>query len=232
MSINSFKINQFVSPFHEVLEGGSTIRNFYGFNPLKTGHQIPEFLHPLNETLRLGELEKETPGPVIESADIRSWDLLSGNRPLVLAFRPAVNHEAIPQLDFLEDLKSDIQVMGGSLVIVSSASIRDLNYQLKNRYGVQILSDPQHSLAEKFGLYQPDNPIGDWLSGIDGDISLPAFYVVVPTGEISYHYVDYNFRTYINSAELKQQRFVRQLLTSVYQNAQPANRRTKQAYSA
>ncbi|SEA04866.1 Peroxiredoxin [Arachidicoccus rhizosphaerae] len=218
MSQSTAKVNKHVLPFTEVLEGAPSISNYYGFSPLKKGDLLPVITHPGSHIIYPGvKPEQQT---VKDITPVSLLELSHINKPLVIAFRPSIQHTPKDDIHFLDSFQRDIQIMGGSLLVVSNANIRYLRRQLGQHNHLWVLSDPHNSLAEQFGLYTPENPIGDWLSGIDDNIPLPAFYVVLPSGEISYHYVDYNFRTYSpESGEIYQQGFVRQILTRIYQDA-------------
>ena len=227
---NTARVNKYVHPFRQALEGVPMVSNYYGFSPIKKGDYLPQVYHPSSHIIFPGNREKENNAEDI--TPVRLKELTAGNRPLVIVFRPLLNHEPIQQVEFLETLQRDIQIMGGSLLVITNAGIRELRRQLKGHNSLWVLSDPHNTLAEQFGLYTPDNPIGDWLSGIDDHIPLPAFYIVLPDGQLSYHYVDYNFRTYQdNLTEIYQQGFVRQLLTKIYQDHQAIRRRGKTAYT-
>ena len=228
MSHTTARINKQVLPFTEVLEGTPAISNFYGFTPLKKGDLLPAIHHPNSHILYPGigrdqqDIKDLTPVSLFSFSPV--------NKPLVIAFRPALQQILAEDIKFLDSFQRDIQIMGGSLLVVSNAHIRDLKRQLGQHNHLWVLSDPHNSLAEQFGLYTPENPIGDWLSGIDDNIPLPAFYVVLPSGEISYHYIDYNFRTYNSQADdIYGQGFVRQILTRIYQDAHYLNHGQRKA---
>lgn len=229
MSSNSIKINQYVTHYKEALRARKTIRNFHGFTPLKTGQRIPDFLQtPLVGPIGPSLAPFKTPF----NEQQQSLDLFVNGRPTVLIFRPIFQSDGEAQKAFLSSLQTAIQVMGGSVFIITNAQIRDLGPSLGPHHARQVLSDPNNGIAESFGLYHPDNQISDWLSGIDGDVSLPAFYLINPNGVIGYHYVDYNFRTYQPGAYRSGQTFVRQLLNKVYQNAQKTSGPLRVAYGA
>ena len=229
MLTNSNRINQYVTPFEKALTSGKTIRNFYGFTPLKTGQHIPDFLQS-PASIATGISLNQFKTPLNTSAN--ALELFVNNRPAVLIFRPIFHHNGSEQKAFLSSLQEDVQIMGGSVFVITNANTRELSNHLGTHPAQQILSDPANTIAESFGLYHPENLIADWLSGVEGDISLPAFYVINPNGKIGYHYIDYNFRTYQQDAYQNGQAFVRQLLTKVYQNSQKSSRRFKVAYGA
>lgn len=229
------------NPIIQTGEGAQPISNFYGFTPLKSGSLLPHFLHP-SSLLRHPVTQYVTTNsntypedePVLPGLT-SSKSLFITERPLVIIFRPVFLENDFNQQVFLEALEADIQVMGGSLLVITNASVRNLTRQpggQLRRSSYQILSDPQNSVAEKFGLYHPDNLPGDWLSGVDGDIALPAFYLLNEQGIIDYHYIDYNFRTYTPLPDSSDNGVIRKLLTKVYQNSQKTNRRFKVAFGA
>lgn len=225
MISNSIKINQYVTPFEKkALTTGKNIRNFYGFTPLKTGQNIPDFLP--SQANKPGWLSLNLFKTTLNTKS-NSLALFINNRPVVLIFRPIFHQNGRAQKAFLASLQEDIQIMGGSVFVISNASTRELKDHFGEHHRFQILSDPNNSIAESFGLYHPDNLIADWLSGVEGDISLPAFYVIQPNGVIGYHYIDYNFRTYQLESSQNGPSFVRQLLTKVYQNTQKSTRHKK-----
>ncbi|MDE1190912.1 MAG: redoxin domain-containing protein [Arachidicoccus sp.] len=209
MAITSVKVNTFVKPFNETAQADTqlSISNYYGFQPLKTGNRAPYFHHPVTQTL------------FPKNNNHRSLSRLKYTKPVVLIFRPIFHNDADIQRLFLESLQADINVMGGELMTVTNASIRDLLANLQQDNRLHIFSDKENNISTQYGLYNAENPVTDWLSGIEGDISLPAFYIINPNGKIVYHYIDYNFRTY-GYDNIYGQLFIRQLLTNVYQNAQ------------
>jgi len=222
MSHTTARINKHVLPFTQILEGTPSLSNYYGFTPLKKGDLLPVITHPNSHIIYPGA--KTDQEGIQDITPVSLLELSHVNKPLVIAFRPTIQHIPVEDIAFLDSFQRDIQIMGGSLLVVSNANIRDLRRQLGLHNHLWVLSDPHNSLAEQFGLYTPENPIGDWLSGIDDNIPLPAFYVVLPNGEISFHYVDYNFRTYNGQAgDIYEQGFVRQLLTRIYQDAHYLN---------
>ncbi len=217
MPITSVKINNYVRLYQDTQAGDQPqISNYYGFQPLKSGNSAPYFYHSSAHTLYPKNKNKAQ----FNTSDLNSLHSLTDNqKPIVLAFRPVIHNDADIQRLFLESLQADINVMGGELVTVTNASVRALTSGLFKTNTLHIFSDTENKIAELYGLYNVQNPITDWLSGIEGDISLPAYYIINPDGKIVYHYIDYNFRTY-NYEHFEGQHFVRQLLTSVYQNAQ------------
>lgn len=210
MAITSVKINHYVRPYQEALVNvQSAPSNYYGFQPLKAGNKAPYFHHPVSQTLF----------PAANRHHTTTSKQLNFNKPVVLVFRPVFHNDADVQRLFLESLQADVNVMGGELLVVTNATIKSLTANLQRTNTLHIFSDPDNEIARNYGLYNAANPLSDWLSGIEGDISLPAYYILSPGGKIVYHYVDYNFRTY-DYEHFDGQLFVRQLLTAVYQSAQ------------
>ena len=69
-------------------------------------------------------------------------------------------------------------------------------------------------IAEKFGLFDIENPLTNWLSGIDDiNTSLPALYVVSPDRKIVYHHIDYQFNFF--GKEVLPKSIVESLIDSV-----------------
>ena len=210
MAITSVRINHYVRPYQEALVNlQSAPSNYYGFQPLKSGNKAPYFNHPVSQTLF----------PATNRRRTDAANRLNFNKPVVLVFRPVFHNDADIQRLFLESLQADVSVMGGELLVVTNATVKSLTANLQRTNTLHIFSDPDNEIARNYGLYNAANPLSDWLSGVEGDISLPAYYILSPGGRIVYHYVDYNFRTY-NYEQFDGQQFVRQLLTAVYQSAQ------------
>ncbi|ANI88777.1 hypothetical protein A9P82_05430 [Arachidicoccus ginsenosidimutans] len=216
MAITSVKINNYVRSFDKTDDGSEPISNYYGYTPLKSGNSVPYFHHPLEKVLYPKNKNKTK---FVFNELTTSHEILNNEKPVVLVFRPIFHNDADIQRLFLESLQADINVMGGKLTIITNATIRSLSAGLHQPNSLHIFSDTENKIAELFGLYNSENQISDWLSGIEGDISLPAYYVINPDGKIVYHYIDYNFRSY-KYDHFDGQHFVRQLLTNVYQNAQ------------
>lgn len=52
--------------------------------------------------------------------------------------------------------------------------------------------DDQNTIAEQFGLYNEDNPLTNWLSGIDNDAAIvPALFAVLPNRNLVHAHADF-----------------------------------------
>lgn len=70
-----------------------------------------------------------------------------------------------------------------------------------------IAQDVNNQIAREFGLYSPSHPIWDRIAGIEGEVALPATYVISQSQQIVYDFVDADFSTLVPAKEV---------LTAVY----------------
>jgi len=185
----------------------------YGYYPLIKGNTVPTFfLHNEN-----GIAKHLASGSLANEITISIQDFLDYHHPLVITFYN-VPAGQVPDIKELESLQSDIQVMGGKLIVLTNASAKYFKKAARNQNNLTIFYDRDNSIAELFGLYDAFNPLWQWVSGVEQeDLPLPAFYVVSPDRQIAYSHIDYNLETY---GTRLQGNFVRELLTAVYQTNQ------------
>jgi peroxiredoxin len=196
----------------------------YGYYPLIKGNTIPAFyLHSED-----GIARHLASGSLANELVISIQDFLDCNQPLVLAFYNAQLGK-VPDIKALESLQADVQVMGGKLVILTNTPARYFKKAIRHQHSLTIFFDRDNAIAEQFGLYDAFNPLWQWVSGVEhDDLALPAYYVITPDRQITYHHIDYNLNTL--KGGLSSQNFVRELLTEVYRSSQqfgyqPAQRR-------
>ena len=167
----------------------------YGYEPLATGESIPNFYlpaqHVVSKQLLSGSLSRE--------AFISLQDFLDDQQPLVIAFLGAPGQAAV-NIQLLERLHDIIQAQGGRLLIFTAIEPKYLRRQLKQSGTLHIFYDEDNTIAELFGLYDIQNPLWQWASGIEEEEqSLPAVYVVAPDSKVAFSYVDYNFNLFIDN---------------------------------
>ncbi len=187
----------------------------YGYYPLIKGNKVPAFYlkteNGFAKHLASGSLANET--------RISIEDFLDNQQPLVIVFIGSAN-KAVPEIKALKSLQADVKVMGGRLLVLSSIEPKYLRKLLKNQDDLTVFYDRDNAIAELFGLYDVENPLWQWIAGVEeDDLPLPAFYVVTPDRQIVYHHVDYALSVYADAGYVNQP-FMRELLSSVFHTAQ------------
>ncbi len=174
----------------------SSDTNHYGYQPLAKGGCIPAFSLPseagiINALAPL--LKRETL--------ITLQDFLDYQQPLVIAFLGAPGQAAADILK-LEKLGTGIQQCGGRLLVLTAIAPRHLRRQLRQSDTFTLFYDKDNTIAELFGLYDPQNPLWQWVSGIEEEEQvLPALYVAAPDRNITFSYVDYHFSLFTGSMQ-------------------------------
>lgn len=182
----------------------------YNFTPILTGGKIPNFeFKSKNVLFRQNSF-------FLPNKEASFQDFYDNNVPLVFAYWPIT--QKITNVSQWESLAADIKIMGGELVILTNADKNYFTRSIRERSKLTIISDKNFSIAEGLGLYDNFNPLTDWISGIEENIPLPAFYITTPTGDIKAHHIDYQFKTL--KTNLEEISFVRKLLTTIYNLAQ------------
>lgn len=167
----------------------------YGYQPIATGDSAPRFYLPTQQVITKHSL----PGSLLREAFITLQDLLDDHQPLVFAFLGAPGQAAI-DLQQLETLHAAIQDEGGKLIAFTSIEPKYLRKQLKQSGSLRLFYDADHAIAELFGLYDAQNPLWQWVSGIEEEEqSVPALYVIAPDGHVAFSYVDYSFNLFTSN---------------------------------
>jgi len=167
----------------------------YGYQPITTGESVPNFYlpqqHAITKHLLSGSLSRE--------AFITLQDLLDDQQPLVFAFLGAPGQAAV-NIQQLEKLHTAIADQGAKLVVLTSIKPKYLRKQLKQSNTLNLFYDADNTVAELFGLYDAQNPLWQWASGIEEEEEfLPALYVVAPDSTIAFGYVDYSFNLFTDN---------------------------------
>ncbi len=164
-------------------------------NPLRKGDRFPDTL-----------LRKDT---LVTPAGFWPHDISLPvsfllDRPLVVAFFSVHwNQYSLDLLQQLQELHSDIKVMGGRLLVISAEGEQALR-PLVEKYGLTfpILHDRGNAIASLAGLYEKTDPVWDRVSGINADVPIPATYVISPAQQVSYAAVDAYFQQQLNARDL------------------------------
>lgn len=194
----------------------------YNYYPLLSGDKFPSFV--LNGSSFISVKDKE----LFDQPFTSLHELLEQPQPLVIAFLNVT--EKIADVDTWKSFQADVEIMGGRLLIVTNSDNRSFTHKTRKENELNIWEDKHQQLAEDAGLYDSQNPISDWLSGIDTDIPLPAFYVLGKEGNILFHHIDYALKT-VNGHNFSESPFFRNLLTSVYQAASEKRNNARKAVS-
>ncbi len=194
----------------------------YNFQPLLSGDKFPAFV--LNGSYFISVKEKE----LFAQPFISLQDVLDYPQPLVLAFLSVT--DKLIDIEALKSFQADIEVMGGRLLVITNGDNKQFTNKIRKENQLNIWQDKYQELVEDAGLFDAQNPISDWLSGVDADIPLPAFYVVGKDGNIVFHHIDYALKT-VDGKGLVDGSFVRNLLTSVYQASSEKDELLRKAIS-
>jgi len=146
----------------------------YGYYPLLKGDIAPLF-HFNND------------------AFISLQHYLDLQQPLVIVFYDGLNQN-LQTFNALASLQAQVLENGGNLIVVANNTTRAFKKSLKQLDNLTVFIDADNEIAEKFGLFDSENPLSNWLSGIDNsNTALPALYAIAPDRQVIYHYIDYQF---------------------------------------
>ncbi len=149
----------------------------YGYYPLLKGDIAPLF-HFNND------------------AFISLQHYLDLQQPLVIAFYDGLNQN-LQTFNALASLQGQVLENGGNLIVVTNNTTRTFKKNLKQLDNLTVFFDADNEIAEKFGLYDAENPLTNWIAGIDNiNTTIPALYVVAPDRQIVYHHIDYQFNLF------------------------------------
>ena len=192
-----------------ILGNTASEKSNYNYYPLLSGDKFPSFLLDHSAFISIKDQD------IFTAPATSLQDILDYPQPLVIAFLSVT--DKIEDLAVWESLQSDINIMGGRLLIITNGNERQFTHKIRKENKLNIWQDKNLQLSEKVGLYDFENPISDWLSGVEDNIAIPAFYLIAKNQNIVFHHIDYALKT-IQSDRFSDSPFVRNLLTSVYQN--------------
>ncbi|MBS0026298.1 redoxin domain-containing protein [Chitinophaga sp. 22321] len=161
----------------------SPVRNRERINPVNSGAFFPEFLieesRIINRHVLLGD-----------AGEVTSLHQLT-SQPLVIAFYSwHWNGYGDRLLEQLEQSRAAIEAAGAHLLVLSSEDKKLFNTVNPGPFSFDIVHDAQHRIARKAGIYRESDPIWGRVSGVNEDVPVPAVYLVTPSLEISYAFVD------------------------------------------
>jgi peroxiredoxin len=161
----------------------SPVRNREKINPVHTGSFFPEFVidesRIINGAALLGDAGEGTSLHHITS------------QPLVIAFYSwhwnGYGDRLIAQL---QESHAAIEAAGARLLVLSSEDKKHFTTVNPGPLSFDVVHDAQHRIARKAGIYRESDPIWGRVSGVNADVPVPAVYLVTPSLEISYAFVD------------------------------------------
>ena len=181
----------------------------YEHYPLVKGNVVPEFF--LKRTNRLYKKSLHTLSP---AQDIISLDeLLINGTPLIIAFYSPVVHKA-QHLQFFKNLQDSIGTKAKMIILADpeNAAIRQTGDLLAK---LNIYIDRHNVVSEAFGLYNDQNPLWNWVPGVESDTAfINALYVVAPNKQIVFHHIDYSF-SFFNQPQQQQENFIEEVVQKV-----------------
>ena len=125
--------------------------------------------------------------------DVQLTDVLRGKSSVVIFYRGSWCPYCNTQLSELASIEDDLKKLGNQIVAISPDKPESLNVtDAKHDLGYQLYSDSRHEAMEAFGI--------DFDSR-RGKLPVPSVFLVTPDLEISFQYVNPNYR-FRPSAEL------------------------------
>ncbi len=161
----------------------SPVKNREKINPVKAGSFFPEFF--------IEEARVINAGPLLNNAhsgaSLHSLTL----QPLVVAFYSWHWYDYADQLiDQLKKSHAAITAAGARLLVLSSEDKKHFTTVHPEPLPFDIVHDAQHRIARKAGIYRESDPIWGRVSGVNADVPVPAVYLIAPSLEISYDFID------------------------------------------
>ncbi len=185
----------------------------YRYEPLVKGNIAPEIKLHKKDAILNSSTGISTTEPVISARDLSKY-----GRPLVVLFYNAL-HKNIPDITKLISLNKDVRVMGGSMLVLTSTEPAYFNKIQLQENTLPVFYDEGNRAAEQFGLYNAENPLWNWVSGIEDEkLPLSAAYIISPARKIIFHHIDYSFELF--SAKVFEDEFVRALLSGVFHSTE------------
>ncbi|SEW21610.1 redoxin domain-containing protein [Chitinophaga arvensicola] len=161
----------------------SPVKNREKINPAKAGSFFPEFF--------IEEARVINAGPLLNNAhsgaSLHSLTL----QPLVIAFYSwHWNGYADRLIEQLKATHAAITAAGARLLVLSSEDKKHFNTIYPEGLPFDVVHDAQHRIARKAGIYRESDPIWGRVSGVNADVPVPAIYLITPSLEISYDFID------------------------------------------
>ena len=184
--------------------------NNYGYQPIAAGEYVTNFYLPAQHVVTKHSIT----GSLTRETYISLQDFLDDQQPLVIAFLGAPGQAAV-SVQQLEQLHVAVQNHGGKLLVVTAIEPKHLRRQLKQSNTLNIVYDKDNTVSELFGLYDTQNPLWQWVSGIEEEEqSLPALYIITADSKVAFAYADYNFSLF-TSGSYALQTVTKELLNTV-----------------
>lgn len=161
----------------------SPVRNREKISPLKAGSFFPEFF--------IDEARIINRGALLGNADGGTSLHLLTAQPLVVAFYSwHWNGYGDRLIDALKQSYAAIEAAGARLLVLSSEDKKVFGGNNPEALPFDVVHDAQHRIARKAGIYRESDPIWGRVAGVNADVPVPAIYLVTPSLEISYDFVD------------------------------------------
>ncbi|KAA8478495.1 peroxiredoxin [Arcticibacter tournemirensis] len=146
--------------------------------PLSEGDFAPEFTFS----------SKNWPGASVH-ADVTLKEL--HQKPLVVAFYSVFwNGTGISLLKQLQAVQTKIGDAANVLIVTSEAPRQFIRAIENHDLSFSFYYDSEKVLAEKFGIFSEDKPTWNLFSGINTNVPLLSAYVISPSGQISFSYIE------------------------------------------
>ncbi|MBG9375613.1 hypothetical protein I5907_05170 [Panacibacter sp. DH6] len=181
----------------------------YEHYPLVKGNVAPQVL--LKSSNRL---HKKSQQPAPAGYSLLSLDeLLLSGKPVVLVFYSPVVHKA-DHLHFFKVLQDRLG-QHATLIILADPGNSSIRQSADLLGKLNMYVDRHNIISEAFGLHNEQNPLWNWVPGVESDTAfINAFYVISPGKEIVFHHIDYGF-TFFSQAQEQRESFIRDVLQKV-----------------
>lgn len=180
-----------------LLEREFSINPFKKPEALKTGNQIPGFTFNKGA----GNWAQFVKGA---ESNIPVFQNQLLNKPLVIAFYAEQwGTSAQAHLIKLNSIQHEIKALGGNLIVVSPERPEALAALVwEHELTLNFYFDAQNEIATGFGVFDEQNPTWNLFSGVDENVPLLAAYVISPSQQIVYHYINHDLESTLRSEDV------------------------------
>ncbi|MFY0252657.1 redoxin domain-containing protein [Chitinophaga sp. 30R24] len=173
----------------------SPVTNREKINPIVADSFFPEFF--------IEESQVITGGPLFPQLKQGASLNTLTERPLVIAFYSwHWNAYGDRLLEQLKNSYAAIEGAGARLLVLSSEDKQHFARVHPEALPFDVVYDAQHRIARKVGIYRESDPIWGRVSGVDADVPVAAIYLVTPSREVSYAFIDLYLQETFSAAGL------------------------------
>ena len=180
-----------------ILEREFSIQRFKKLSPLKAGNQIPGF----SFTKGAGHWAQYVKGA---ESNIPVFQNQLLNKPLVIAFYAEQwGDKAKAHLIKLNSIQHEVKALGGNLIVISPEQPKSLAKLVwEHELTLNFYFDTNNQIATGFGVFDAQNPTWNLFSGIDENLPLLSVYVINPSQQIVYHFINHDLESTFRSEDV------------------------------